>query len=144
MLPFRCQILEHLLAALLAGFLLSIAFGHSASEIESKSARFTTQSGMLVVTFELHRQAPPKILDVQPLEKGRVSVVQPGDYVLVLEDDAGQAQYLLPFRAVFTLPGAPLEPVDEVRMIYVVPNSREVAHVTINSPHGSATFDLAR
>lgn len=143
MLPLRYQILGHLLVGLLVGYLLNLALAPVETEIERKSRPFTTQSGMLAVSLVLHRDAPPEIVAVQPLAEGRVSVAQPGDYTLSLQDKRGRTLYALPFRATFLLPGEPPRPTDEIHLILVVPAGEDVARLAVAGPQGSAEYELA-
>jgi hypothetical protein len=144
MLPLRYQLVGHLLVGLLVGYLLRLALTPAGSEIERKSEPFTTQSGMLAVTLVLHRDAPPEIVEVRPLAQGRISVAQPGEYTLALQDVQGQTLYALPFRAVFLQPGDPPRPANDVRRIFVVPAGRDAARIVITGPQGSATRELSR
>lgn len=142
MLPLRYQVLGHLLVGLLVGYLLNLALTPVESEIERKSRPFTTQSGMLAVSLLLHRDAPPEIVAVQPLAEGRVSVTQPGDYALSLQDKRGRTLYMLPFRATFLLPGEPPQVTDEIRLIFVIPTVQDAARIVVTGPQGSAEYEL--
>lgn len=144
MLPLRFQIVGHLIVGFLVGALLSLALRPNQLEVERKAVPFTTRSGMLMVTLTLHRNGLPEIISVQPLDHGRLTVVQPGDYTLSLEDKDGQSLYALPFRAIFLLPGEPPRPVDTIRLIFVVPAGSEVSHILVTGPQGSASYELSQ
>lgn len=142
MLPFRYQLLGHLVIGLLAGALLNSALDPSMPEIERKSRPFTTQSDMLAVTILLHRNAVPEVIQVQPLSEGRVTVTPPGEYSLALQDAQGQTLYSLSFRVTFVMPGDPPIATDDVRRIFVAPFSQDVSAVIISGPEGSAVQKL--
>src|SRR3990172_4858401 len=144
MMPLRYQILGHLLVGLLVGYLLNLAMTPPVPEIERKSEPFVTQRDMLAVTVTLHRSAAPEITDVQLLEQGRVSIMQPGDYALVLLDADGEALYTNSFRATFLRPGEPPRLADEIRRIFVVPYAQEVVRIVVAGPQGSDEYELSK
>jgi len=79
MIRLRYLILTYLVIAIASGYLLDSALGLSVGEIERKSQPFTNHSNMLAISVLLSKDVPPEILNVTPLEEGRVSVVQPGN-----------------------------------------------------------------
>ena len=143
MLPFRYQLLGHVTVALMLAVLLNVALRPASEEpdIEQKARPFTTQSEMLVVTVAVYQDAPPQILDVQPLKSGRVSVTRPGPYTLALESNNGQTRYRLTFRVAFTMPGLH-EEVDEARQVLVVPAGDDIARLVLSGAQGEATYWL--
>lgn len=142
MLPFRYQLIGHLCVGVVVGFLLSLTFIPVKAEIQQKTTPFVTQENMLAVSILIHKNSPPEIVKVQSLTQGRISIVQPGDYTLVLQDKANIKIYELPFRVLFLQPGDPPLSTDTVHMILVVPNSKDVNKIIITSPQGSADFEL--
>lgn len=142
MLPWRYQILGHLLAGLLIGSLLALGLQAAPAATAERARPFVTHADMLAVTVLLRRDAPPEVLAVTPLAAGRISAAAPGDYQLTVEDAHQNALYTQSFRAVFLRPGEPPVPVDEVRVILVVPGGRAAARVAVSGPHGSAHCDL--
>ena len=141
-LPFRIQIAGHLITGLLLAFLLNLALTPAELSVEQKKQPFTTQNNMLAVTVLLHKSAPPEIIGIQALDKGRISVVQPGQYVLRLKDGSEKILYSLSFRAVFLEPGDPPQPTDETRMIFGVPAGKNVRWLEIDGPAGKIGLDL--
>jgi hypothetical protein len=140
MMPFRYQLLGHLCAGLLVGFLLSMVFKPPEKEINQKTTPFITQKNMLAVSMVLHRDSRPEIVSIQPLSEGRLSIVQPGNYNIILQDNSGKQLFKLPFHVLFLQPGDPPQPTDTVRMILVIPNSGTVQKVILSGPQGSAEF----
>lgn len=145
MIPFRYQLLGHIVVALLLAGLLKLALAPSApppTTIERKATPFTTQSGMLAVTVAVHRDAPPQILEVQPLAQGRLSTATGGPYQLALEDSEGQPLFTLSFQVSFVVPGLH-EETDEVRQIFVLPGGPEAARLSLRGPNGEAAYELS-
>lgn len=145
MLPFRYQLLGHLSVALLLAVLLKIALQPAAStpDIVQKATPFTTQAGMLAVTVAVYQDAPPQILEVQPLAAGRVSVTQPGPYTLALLNEGGQRLYAQSFRVAFVMPGLG-EEMGEARQTLVLPSSGEAVQLVLSGPEGETRYQLER
>jgi hypothetical protein len=143
MIPFRYQLLGHLVIALLLSLLLNVALQPTggAPDIGRKATPFTTQADMLAVTVAVYPEAPPQILDVQPLETGRLSVTQPGPYALTLEAEDEEALYRLSFRATFVMPGLRQE-LDEARPVFVLPAVGEAVRLVLSGPPGEAVYPL--
>ncbi|MDT8288023.1 MAG: hypothetical protein RQ748_13015 [Elusimicrobiales bacterium] len=141
MIPFRYQLLGHLAVALLLTLLLNAALTQGPTEVEAKATPFTTQPEMLAVTVVAYPEAPPKIVAVEALAQGRVSVTQPGPYSLTLEDEAGQPLHTISFRVSFVLPGLP-EALDESRQVFVMPDGEEADRLVLVGPQGEDAWVL--
>lgn len=143
MLPFRYQLLGHLSVALLLAVLLNVALQpvDSAPDNQQRATPFTTQADMLAVTVAVYQDAPPQILEVQPLAAGRISITQPGPYALALADEAGQALYELSFRVAFVLPGLG-EKMDEARQTLVLPAIAGAVELVLTGPQGEIRYQL--
>lgn len=143
MLPFRHQILGHLIVALLLALLLNMALSPAGErpDTEQTPAPFTTQAEMMAVTVAVYQDRPPQILDVQALDAGRVTVTQPGPYTLTLGNERDASLYNLSFRVAFSVPGLPGE-ANEARQMFVLPAGEQAAHLMLDGPQGSATYDL--
>ena len=141
LLPFRYQLLGHLIAALVVSLLLTLALAPAETEPEGRSAPFTTQSDMLTVTVAVYPDAPPEILGVQPLNEGRISVTQPGDYTLSLQNEKDETLHSLSFRASFNIPG--LGRLEENRLIFVFPHSVGAEQFVVAGPQGSTSYPLS-
>lgn len=145
MLPFRYQILGHLSVGLLLAVLLNMALRPAVGipDIVQKATPFTTHAGMLAVTVAVYEDAPPQILEVQPLAAGRTSVTQPGAYTLALQDETGNTLYDLSFRVAFVMPGLGKE-MDEARKMLVLPSSTEAVRLVLSGPEGEVAYQLGR
>ena len=126
---------------LLAGF-LNLALVAAAAESGRKIEPFTTRTGLLAVTVVVHRNAPPEITTVEPLSAGRLSVTQAGEYTLTVENAQGQPVYVLPFQAVFVMPGIHRASLDEMRVILVVPGGEDVVRIVVAGPEGTGVYQL--
>jgi len=140
LLPFRYQFLGHLIVALALSLLLAQILAPLNPQPGDKLAPFTTRSEMLAVTVAVYPEAPPEILAVQPLDEGRLSVTQPGEYTLSLENEQGESLYSLSFRATFNIPG--LGRLEENRLIFVLPHGESAKQLVIAGPPGSAAYPL--
>jgi hypothetical protein len=142
MLPFRYQLLGHFALTFCLAVSLSFAIGGERPTAADKSRPYVTHPDMLAVTVLARRDGPPEILEVRPLAEGRVSVAQPGDYMLVLQNEHGESIYQLSFRVGFTIHGWHGE-LDENQLIFVLPRHGQATQLLLSSPHGRDVYDLS-
>ena len=141
LLQFRYQFFGHLIIGLMVSLRLTLALAPLEPELEGRSAPFTTQSNMLAVTVVVYPDALPKIQQVQSLAEGRISVTQPGDYTLSVQNEQDEMLHSLSFRATFTIPG--LGRLEENRLIFVIPHIEAATQIVVAGPQGSISFPMS-
>jgi hypothetical protein len=142
MIPFRYQLLGHLFITTCLVVLLHLAPPNRESIPDDKTRPYITHADMLVVTVLAHHNGPPEIMSVQPLAEGRISVTQPGDYALILQDNNTEPLYTLSFQVAFTIPGLHQD-LEENQLIFVLPGHEQASSLLVSGPYGSSVYDLS-
>lgn len=102
---------------------------------------FKTLPGVWSITVLVRKERAPQILEVNYLEKGRLTSPRSGDSSLEILDQDGVPLYEQSFQPVFTF-GEPLTTVSEIRLVFVVPASSKAASLRLYTPQGEARYEI--
>ncbi len=142
--PIQLQVLLSVIFALASGYLFEgagIIAGTPAQIFSTTPQPFETTSGLLSVSLRFHRNAVPEVLQVEPLEAGRLTVTQGGECLVNLQDGNGKDIYTLSVAVVFVRSeGGSRESVDR---IVVLPNDASARRLVVKCPQGEVSYDLA-
>ena len=144
MMPFRFQLMGSLACGILVGLLLTYAVGLAGGDMSERTQPFITQSDMLMVTILFFDDAAPEVVEIVPLDKGRITVTPAGPYSLSLLDQNEQALFRLPYNVVFVKPGEPPKITDQVELTIVIPSLPEAVRLVVDGPTGKAQVDLSQ
>lgn len=127
--------------AALIGLLL-ISCRSEPTELQVKATPYTTHTNMLVVDITARRLASPTIDGMRVLEQGRLSSPVPGSGQLrLLAPDRGEL-FVLEFEPVYAVTGSDILR-DSVLLTFVVPYSKDIDVVRVETPQGSAEVILS-
>lgn len=104
-------------------------------------APFVTLPGGWLVRITFGRQASPQIVKVIYLNEARLTAYPLGNNRIQILDPAGQVLYEQSFQVEF-LEGDPPLPVEQKKMIFVLPAINRAVRILVQTPNGEAFYDL--
>lgn len=110
-------------------------------EPSASPAPFTTLEGVWMVSVLVKRSAAPQLVDVTYLPQGRLTASSGGGSAARLLAADGSVLYEQRFEPVF-LRGEPLQAVDELRLVLILPAVTGAASLQIVTPQGEVSSEL--
>lgn len=147
---FQLQFLLSVVAALCLGYLLGgpawtaptqTPTVSGTSEQQVTPQPFMNLTSVWMVRVRLHKNSTPEVLEVKPLQKGRITSTQGGESNLRLLDADGKLLFMLPFHTQFSIADTGKK-VDQVDQLFIIPSIAAEKTLVITTTQGEVRYEF--